>query len=246
MQTPASYVVLGASGGLGSTLARRLSDAGHSLFLAGRDAERTERIATELRAPWSAFEATDADSVAGCFRQAMDKLGSVDGAAHCVGTLLLKPGHLTTPAEWDQTIAANLTSAFYVLRAAAPVMKEHRGSLVFVSSAAARIGFANHEAIAAAKAGLIGLALSAAATYGAQGIRVNCVAPGLVDTALTARITANAQSLKASQAMHVLGRIGRPDDVASAIQWLLDRDQSWVTGQVIGVDGGLGTVRARR
>lgn len=125
-------------------------------------------------------------------------------------------------------------------------MRKRGGSLVFVSSAAARIGLGNHEAIAAAKAGLIGLSLSAAATYGAQGIRVNCVAPGLIETPLTSRITSNEQSLKASQAMHVLGRIGRPDDVASAIQWLLDRDQSWITGQVIGVDGGLGTVHSRR
>ena len=246
MESPASFVVFGATGGVGSTLARRLRDAGHSLFLAGRDPGKTAQLAEELRAPWSRFEAADADSVASCFSQATEQFGSVDGAAHCVGSLLLKPGHLTTPAEWEQVIAANLTSAFYVLRAAAREMRKRGGSLVFVSSAAARIGLANHEAIAAAKAGLIGLSLSAAATYGAQGIRVNCVAPGLVETPMTSRITSNAQSLKASQAMHVLGRIGRPGDVASAIQWLLDRDQSWITGQVIGVDGGLGSVRPRR
>ena len=125
-------------------------------------------------------------------------------------------------------------------------MRKTGGSLVFVSSAAARVGLANHEAIASAKSGLIGLMLSAAATYGSHGIRVNCVAPGLVDTPLTTRITSNERSLEASQSLHVLGRIGRPDDVASAIHWLLDPNQSWVTGQVIGVDGGLGTVHTRK
>jgi NAD(P)-dependent dehydrogenase (short-subunit alcohol dehydrogenase family) len=104
---------------------------------------------------------------------------------------------------------------------------------------------ANHEAIAAAKAGVIGLTLSAAATYAARGIRVNCVAPGLVRTPMTARLTSNEATLKASTAMHPLGRIGEPSNIASAIQWLLDAEQSWVTGQVLGLDGGLASVRPR-
>ncbi len=116
---------------------------------------------------------------------------------------------------------------------------------MLVSSAAARVGLANHEAIAAAKAGIEGLVRSAAATYGPAGLRVNAVAPGLTRTPLTERITSNDAAAEASRAMHVLGRLGEPQDVASAIAWLLDPDQSWVTGQVIGVDGGLGAVRAQ-
>ena len=119
------------------------------------------------------------------------------------------------------------------------------GSVVLVSSAAARVGLVNHEAIAAAKAGVIGLTLSAAATYAPRGIRVNCVAPGLVRTPMTARLTANEASLKASTAMHALGRVGDPADVAGAIDWLLGPDSGWVTGQVLGIDGGLATVRPR-
>jgi 3-oxoacyl-[acyl-carrier protein] reductase len=115
--------------------------------------------------------------------------------------------------------------------------------VVLVSSAAARLGLANHEAIAAAKAGVHGLVLSAAASYAGRGIRVNAVAPGLVRTPLTAGLTENDASLKAATALHALGRIGEPDDVASAIEWLLE--QTWVTGQVLGVDGGLATVRSR-
>ena len=120
------------------------------------------------------------------------------------------------------------------------------GSVVFVSSAAARHGFPNHEAIAAAKAGVTGLVLSAAATYASSGIRVNCVAPGLVEAEMSQPLVSNEATLKASQAMHALGRIGNPNDVASAIIWLLDPEQSWVTGQTIGVDGGLGTLFSRK
>ncbi len=95
------------------------------------------------------------------------------------------------------------------------------------------------------KGGVIGLTMSAAATYGPPNIRVNCVAPGLVATPLTSRITQNEASLKASQGMHVFGRIGTPDDVASALAFLLDPANSWITGQVLGGDGGLATARSR-
>ena len=162
-----------------------------------------------------------------------------------VGSLLLKPAHQTSPEEWASVVSTNLGSAFAVTRSAAKRMMKTGGSIVLVSSAAARIGFANHEAIAAAKAGVIGLTLSAAASYGRYRVRVNCVAPGLVRTPLTSRLTENEGSLKASEAMHALGKVGEPADVASAMAWLLDPAQNWVTGQIIGVDGGLGSVRGR-
>ena len=124
-------------------------------------------------------------------------------------------------------------------------MKSGGGSVVLVSSAAARVGLANHEAIAAAKAGIIGLTLSAAATYARQGIRFNAVAPGLVRTPLTKGLVASELAEKASIGMHPLGRLGEPEEVAGAILWLLDPAQSWITGQVLGVDGGLANVKGR-
>ena len=144
-------------------------------------------------------------------------------------------------------MAANLTTSFNLVRAAARLMMQQSGggSIVLCSSVAARRGFVNHEAIAAAKAGVEGLALAAAATYARHGVRVNCVAPGLTRTNLTRSLTQNEAVAKISAAMHPLGRIGEPANVASAIGWLLDAGQSWVTGQVIGVDGGLGHVQAR-
>ena len=113
------------------------------------------------------------------------------------------------------------------------------GSIVLVSSAAAQKGMSNHEAIAAAKAGIEGLTRSAAATYANRGIRVNCVAPGLVETSLSQPILQNPAAREVSQRMHPLGRLGKVEDVANAIVWLLSPAQSWITGQVIGVDGGL-------
>jgi NAD(P)-dependent dehydrogenase (short-subunit alcohol dehydrogenase family) len=195
--------------------------------------------------PWGAVEATDIASVDVCADAAVAALGGLDGVVNCAGSILLKPAHLTSADDWQATLATNLTSAFACVRAAGRLLRESGGSVVLVSSAAARIGLANHEAIAAAKAGVIGLALSAAATYAKQRIRFNAVAPGLVRTPLAKGLVASELAEKASIAMHPLGRLGEPDDVARAIDFLLDPAQGWITGQVLGVDGGLADLKAR-
>jgi NAD(P)-dependent dehydrogenase (short-subunit alcohol dehydrogenase family) len=117
--------------------------------------------------------------------------------------------------------------------------------VVLISSAAAMEGLANHEAIAAAKAGILGLTLSAAASYAGQNLRVNAVAPGLTETPLTAALTGNETSRRVSEAMHALGRLGKPEDIARAIVFLLDPANNWITGQVLAVDGGLSRVRPK-
>jgi len=240
-----SYLIFGATGGVGSELCRHLAAQGARLVLAGRNVEKLQALAAELQAFAYPLDATRFEEVDACVDKTLQHLIRLDGIACCVGSLLLKPAHATTAAEWGTTIATNLTSAFAVVRAGARAMMHSGGSIVLVSSAAARVGLANHEAIAAAKAGIIGLVLSAAASYAARGIRVNCVAPGLVRTPLTARLTSNEAALKSSTAMHALGRIGEPGDVAKAIAWLLSPEQSWITAQVLGIDGGLASVRPR-
>ena len=240
-----AYLVFGATGGIGAALCRRLHRQGARVFLCGRDSEKCSALAAELDAPFDVADATDLAAVDAVFKKAISHFGQIHGAANCVGSILLRPAHLTSDEEWSATIATNLTSAFAVVKAAGRSLRGGGGSVVLVSSAAARIGITNHEAIAAAKGGVIGLTRSAAATYAAKGIRFNAVAPGLVETGLTERITSNEMSRTSSLAMHALGRFGTPEDIASAIAWLLDPEQSWLTGQVIGVDGGLADVRAR-
>ncbi len=239
-----TYLVFGAYGGIGSELARVLSADGHRVALSGRDTDRLATLAEEVDAPALSADATDFEQVEGVVAAAIDELGSLDGVASCVGSLLLKPAHLTRYEEWLDTLHTNLTSAFAVVRAASrPMVKQGHGSIVLVSTAAASIGLPNHEAIAAAKGGVDALVRSAAATYGRAGVRVNAVAPGLVETSLTARITSSEASRATSEAMHALGRLGRGVDVASAIRWLLSAEASWTTGQTLGVDGGLAEVR---
>ncbi|MGL4460957.1 MAG: SDR family NAD(P)-dependent oxidoreductase [Planctomycetia bacterium] len=241
-----AYLILGGSGGIGSALARRLAAANGRVFLAGRSAAKLDAVADALRAPRLVVDAREPAEVDAAVQAALTAFGRLDGVANCVGSLLLKPAHLTTPAEWAETIAVNLTSAYGVVASAAKAMTAAGGgSIVLLSSAAARVGMTNHEAIAAAKAGVVGLTLAAAATYANKGVRVNCVAPGLVETPLTERITASELGRKASLSMHALGRLGSPEDVASAVAWLLDPANSWITGQVLGVDGGLASVRPR-
>jgi len=236
-------LIFGATGGIGTELAGRLAKAGSRLVLAGRSREALERLAQETGGLPIVADATIPADVDAAVSKTMDAYGHVGGVAHCVGSLLLKPAHLTSEEEWSATIATNLTSAFHVVRAATRAMQRTGGSIVLVSSAAASVGLANHEAIAAAKGGVAALAISAAATYASRGIRVNCVAPGLVRTPLTARLTENESTLRGSTAMHPVGRIGEPRDVAAVIAFLLDPANTWITGQVIGVDGGLAALR---
>lgn len=234
------FAIVGATGGIGAALARRLKREGAELILMGRFADRLAVLSAELGAQSELLDAARP----GELQQVFSQLGPVSGVVNCAGSVLLKPAHLTSDLDWADAIGANLTTSFNVVSAGARLMMQTGGSIILCSSAAARIGLANHEAIAAAKAGVIGLTLSAAATYAARNIRVNCVAPGLIDTPLTARIMSNELALKASAGMHALGRVGKPEHVASAIQWLLDPENDWVTGQILGVDGGLGTLRS--
>lgn len=242
-ETPV-YLVFGAYGATGSALSRALARQGR-LAVSGRDEDRLGELAKELDAAAFPADATDVSAVDEVVQQTVEKYGRIDGVANCVGSVLLRPAHITREEDWANTLATNLTSAFAVLRASArPMMSQGSGSIVLVSTAAARIGLPNHEAIAAAKGGIDAMVRSAAATYGAKGIRINSVAPGLVDTPLTERIMGNDKARENSVAMHALGRPGQPEEVAEAIRWLLSDETSWVTGQVIGVDGGLGRVRA--
>ena len=237
-------IILGGTGAVGSETARQLHDLGHQVLVAGRDASELDQAAAKgyLTAK---FDAMEPGSVENLILRVSEEHGPPAGIIHAVGSILLKPAHLTSPEQFESILRVNLFSAFEVIRAAAKVQRKQGGSVVLFSSAAARISIANHEAIAAAKGGIESLTRSAAATYARSGIRINAIAPGLVKSKLSRPIWESAGSASASEAMHALNRLGEPRDVASMAAWLASPDNSWVTGQIFGVDGGLGTLITR-
>jgi NAD(P)-dependent dehydrogenase (short-subunit alcohol dehydrogenase family) len=240
-----SFVILGGNSCVAKSLAKRLRAAGSNLLMTSRSADGAARLEQEFSCVTAIATADDSASIDDAVEKALKQFGKVNGVVNCIGSVLLKPAHLTTDSEWQETLTTNLMSSFYLLRAAVKAMRQGGGSIVLISSAAAKIGLANHEAIAAAKAGIIGLGLSAAATYAARGIRVNTVAPGLVKSEITRKLWESEAASAMSSQMHALGRLGEPDDIAKAVAWLLDPENSWITGQTISVDGGLSSVMPR-
>ena len=240
--------ILGATGAVGSALARQLTQAGHKTFLAARNEQQLKELAKELGGVSHAVvDATNSAQVDAAVVQAKESFGRLDGLCNCVGSFALKPLHLVTDEEFEHDLAVNLKSSFYALRAAVRAMdRGEGGSVVLLSSAAARLGIPSHESIAAAKAGVVGLMLSAAATYASAKVRVNAVAPGLIETKLTRSITGNSAMAQASANMHPLHQFGDAPQVARAIAFLLAPENDFITGQVFGVDGGLASLRSRR
>lgn len=242
-----SLIVTGATGAAGRALLGHL--AGASVALVVRDRDRGAEAAREANVTPCAIETADARDPA-AFEAALERaaraLGAVHGIAHLVGSFVLAPPSRVDATVFEEHLRVNLTSAYAVVRVAERVLRDDGGSVVLVSSAAATVGLANHEVVAAAKAGIEGLARAAAATMAARGIRVNVVAPGLVDATMTRSIFERPDALAASVELHALGRTGRGDDVANAVAFLLDEERAgWITGTVLRVDGGLASVRAR-
>jgi NAD(P)-dependent dehydrogenase (short-subunit alcohol dehydrogenase family) len=239
-------IVTGANGAIGAASARRLVEEGWRVGLIGRDESALEQLASSLGTSAHVFAAdpTDPTRLDAAVAGVIDRMGPPRGLVHAVGSTLLKPAHAIADSDFDAIIAANLTSAFYALRAfVRAVPRGSSGSAVLFSSAATQIGLVNHEAIAAAKGGVDGLVTAAAATYAARGIRVNAVAPGLVRSRLTSRLVENEATLRASEAMHPLGRVGEAADIAGIVTFLLSPSADWITGQHIAVDGGLSSIK---
>jgi 3-oxoacyl-[acyl-carrier protein] reductase len=230
------FLVIAASSGIGQAVVRLLQAAGHSVTTTARDSAKIT--------PDQVLDATDFAAVEATMRETLAQHGALHGVVNCSGSLLLRSAQLTSKEHYQAVIDASLTTAFATVRAAQKIMVQG-GSVVLVSSAAAMQGLANHEAIAAAKAGIIGLTLAAAATSASANLRINAVAPGLTATPLTAALTATEAARKLSEGMHALGRLGTPDDVARAIVFLLDPVNDWITGQVFAVDGGLSSLRPK-
>lgn len=243
----ATVWITGATGAIGSALAHRLAAAGHDLVLTAREAGRLESLAGELDANVRIRpgDATDAAAMQEIADALADEGSPATGLAHCVGSILLKPLHLTRDPDLQQVLAQNFISAWNTLRAFVGVVLKAKveGSAVLVGTVATRSGFPNHEAVASAKAAVAGLAASAAASYAPRGIRVNCVHPGLTASRMSARLTGTPAAAERMARANPMGRLGEGDDTAALIAFLLGTDAGWITGQQIGVDGGQGAMQ---
>lgn len=239
---PSPIIVFGATGGVGAATARILSSHGHPLHLVGRDAARTHALAQELDATSSVGDVL-AD---GFVRQAVADAGDdVGGLLYAVGSITLKSLPRLQREDFLRDYELNVVSAALAVQAAVPALKKSgRGSVVLFSSIAASQGFGMHACIGAAKAAVSGLTLSLAAEL-APSIRVNAIAPSLTKTPLSKALWQNAASEQAIAASHPIPRLGQAEDIAELAAFLLGERSAWMTGQVIGVDGGRSSLRLK-
>jgi NAD(P)-dependent dehydrogenase (short-subunit alcohol dehydrogenase family) len=237
-------LVTGAGGGLGRALVEELRREGWTVAPVGRDRERLQ-AAFGATAPCIEADVSTPEGARAAVEQCRQQVGLPTALAHCAGTTLLAPLHRISSEQYRACLTANLDSAFFMLGAFVDALREARqpGAAVLVSSVVARIGVANHEAIAAAKAGVEGLARSAAATYAPSRIRINAVAPGIMDTPAVARIIGNEAARAGAAKQYPLPGIGDPADLARLMAWLLSDKAGWITGQVWAMDGGFSSVR---
>lgn len=229
-------LVIGGTSGIGLETARRLIASGESVVVASRNSQRVEAVSRELNCRGCIVDARSFEAVEKLVAQLQD----LDGIACMAGSILLKPSNLTSEKDLQTVLEDNLFTSFATVRAAS---KSSKGpcSVVLMSSVAASLGLPNHEAIAAAKAAVEGLARSAAASGAKRKLRVNVLAPGLVETPMSERLT-RPSARKFSEDMIPLGRIGQPAEVAHLAAWLLQDVSSWVTGQIFNLDGGLSSL----
>lgn len=237
-----TVLVIGATGGIGEVVSKRLADENANLILFSRNSEKLDNLAKKLDSEFIKVvgDAANYNDLESAVKLGIEKYGKIDSLIHAVGSIVLKPIHNTDEGTFREIIELNLISPFLAIKSVIKkMMNQKSGNIVIISSVAGSKGLMNHEAISAAKGGLESMIRSASVTYAKRGIRFNGVALGLVDTPLAKFLTQNEISMKASESLHPMGRIGKPEDVVEAILYLASDHSSWVTGTIIPIDGGM-------
>jgi NAD(P)-dependent dehydrogenase (short-subunit alcohol dehydrogenase family) len=234
-------LIFGGVDGIGGELARRLTTAGCRVAITSRNIERATAFAEEIAGIPIAVDVLDEASIAASIATAAP-LGRLAGVVYAVGSILLKPLVRATEADFVETYRLNVVGAALAVKHAAPALKAANGAVVLFSSVAAAQGFPNHSIIGPAKAGVSGLTLALAAEL-APHVRVNAIAPSLSRTPLAVPLTGSEKTAEAIGDMHPLKRLGTAQDSAALAAFLLSCDAGWITGQVIGVDGGRASLR---
>ena len=237
-------IIYGGSGGIGSATARLLQAKGQALHLVGRNADELAKIANELAASYTVGDVTDA----GLFKQVSEELKAndsiCDGLIYAVGSINLGSINRLSEADFLNDFQVNAMGAALAAQAALPLLKKSKQnpSILLFSSVAAVQGFSFHASVGMAKGAVNGLTLALAAEL-APKIRVNAIAPSLTRTPLANDILANEQMAENLAKLHPLPRLGEAEEMAKLASFLVSEDASWITGQVISVDGGRSTLR---
>tara|TARA_B100000427_G_scaffold327833_1_gene339491 strand:+ start:606 stop:1319 length:714 start_codon:yes stop_codon:yes gene_type:complete len=233
------YLIFGATGAIGSSLANQLYKKNFDCHLVGRNEEELKQISSKLSYTFTVCDVLQLDFT----KKLTSDLSNTEvlGIAYCVGSIDLKPFKLTKASDFVSSYVLNLVSVTDVIRSLQDNLKKNNASIVLFSTAAAKKGFMNHSIISAAKAGVEGLTVALAAEL-APNIRVNCIAPSLTKSKIAKNVIKNSKMEEAIAKLHPLKRIGEASDSANLASFLLSKESSWITGQVIGVDGGRASI----
>ena len=229
------YLIFGATGSIGSSLANQLYSKKEDCHLIGRNEEELKKLANKLSYSFSICDVLKIDFT----KKLLEELADVEilGIAYCVGSIDIKPFKLTKSSDFVSSYVLNLVAVTEIIRNFENNLKKNNASIVLFSTVAAKKGFINHSIISSSKSGVEGLTVALAAEF-APNIRVNCIAPSLTKSKMAKNIIKNSKIEESIAKLHPLKRIGQGDDTANLARFLLSKNSSWITGQIIGVDGG--------
>ncbi|WP_415315195.1 SDR family NAD(P)-dependent oxidoreductase [Candidatus Pelagibacter sp. Uisw_137] len=227
------YLIFGATGSVGSSLAEQLKNSGNDLHLVARNENEVKVIAEKLGCSYTVADVLED----GFIEKVKSDINEIKGVAYCVGSIDLKPLRMVTEADMNKCMKLNLYSAIEVIKGFQESLKKNKGSVVLFSTVAAQRGFTNHAIIASAKAAVEGLTVTLAAEF-APNIRVNCIAPSLSKSKIAEPMLKNPTIAEGIAKAHPLKRLGEGKDSAALAKFLITEESSWITGQIIAVDGG--------
>ena len=227
------YLIFGATGSVGSSLAEQLKNSGNDIHLVARNESEVKAIAEKLGCSYTVADVLED----GFIEKVKSDVNEIKGIAYCVGSIDLKPLRMVTEADMNKCMKLNLYSAIEVIKGFQESLKKNKGSVVLFSTVAAQRGFTNHTIIASAKAAVEGLTVTLAAEF-APHIRVNCIAPSLSKSKIAEPMLKNPAIAEGIAKAHPLKRLGEGKDSAALAKFLITEESSWITGQIIAVDGG--------
>ena len=229
------YIIFGATGSIGSALVEQLYEEKKDCHLVGKNESELKKLSTKFSYSYSISDVLELDFVK---KLSKDLLSTeILGIAYCVGSIDIKPFKLTKTKDFVASYVLNLVAATEIIRTFQDNLERNNGSIVLFSTVAAKKGFSNHSIISSTKAGVEGLTVALAAEL-APNIRINCIAPSLTKSKISNFLFDNKKNIETIQKIHPLKRLGEGKDIASLAKFLLTPENSWITGQIIGIDGG--------